>query len=90
MSKRSHTFITVITQIRTFSLDFSIKNVKTTKYCLERYFQIKYEYQKNVFFEFFRKTLRSNLNVVINNEESLKSILVFVLTLGDAVTSISA
>ena len=41
MSKRSRTFITVITQIRTFSLNLgtSNKNLETTKDSLERSFQ---------------------------------------------------
>ena len=41
VSKRSRTFITVITQIRTFSLKLSSsnKNFETTKYALERSFQ---------------------------------------------------
>ena len=43
VSKRSRTFITVITQIRTFSLNLgtSNKNFETTKYSLERSFQKK-------------------------------------------------
>ena len=53
VSKRSRTFITVIMQIRTFSLNLgtSNKNFETTKYSLKRSFQKKYEYQKkNIFF----------------------------------------
>ena len=55
--------MTVFTQIITFSLNLgtSNKNFKTTKYSLERFFQKEYEYQKNNFSKFFRKTLRSNL-----------------------------
>ena len=43
VNKRSRTFITVITQIRTFSLNLgtSNKNFETTKYSLERSFQKK-------------------------------------------------
>ena len=41
VSKRSCTFITVIKQIRTFSLNLgtSNKNFETSKYSLETYFQ---------------------------------------------------
>ena len=41
VSKRPRTFITVITQITTFSLNLaaSNKNYETTKYSLERSFQ---------------------------------------------------
>ena len=44
--KRSRTFLTVITQIRTFSLNLgtSIKNFQTTKYSLERSLQKESEY----------------------------------------------
>ena len=43
VSKRSRTFITVITQTRTFSLnlDTSNKNFETNKYSQERSFQKK-------------------------------------------------
>ena len=43
VSKRSCTFVTVITKIRTFSLNLgtSIKNFETIKYSLERSFQKK-------------------------------------------------
>ena len=63
VSKRSCTFITVITQIRAFSLNLgtSNQNFETTKYSMERSFQKEYEYQKRIFSKFFRKTLRSNL-----------------------------
>ena len=65
MSKRSHTFLPVITQIRTFSLnlDSSIKDFQTIKYSLERSIQKEWEYFKKKFANFFRKTLRSNLNL---------------------------
>ena len=44
--KRSRTFLTVITQIRTFSLNLgtSINNFQTTKYSLERSLQKESEY----------------------------------------------
>ena len=50
-------------QIRTFSLNsgFSDKNFETATYLLERPFQKVQEYSKNIFFEIFQKTLRSNL-----------------------------
>ena len=38
-SKRLRTFLTTITQIRTFSLNLGIKNSGITKYSLERSFQ---------------------------------------------------
>ena len=44
--KRSRTFLTVTTQIRTFSLNLgtSINNFQTTKYSLERSLQKESEY----------------------------------------------
>ena len=56
VSKRSRTYLTVITQIITISLNLSTsnKNFETTKYSLERSFQKKLEDQKN-FFEIFQK-----------------------------------
>ena len=44
--KRSRTFLTVITQIRTFFLNLgtSINNFQTTKYSLERSLQKESEY----------------------------------------------
>ena len=50
-------FLTVITQIGTFSfnLESSIKNFETTKYSLERSFQKEWEYHKKKFFRIFRK-----------------------------------
>ena len=62
-SSRSSTFITMMMQIRTFSLNsgFSDKNFETATYLLERPFQKVQEYSKNIFFEIFQKTLRSNL-----------------------------
>ena len=63
VSKRSHTFITVITWIRIFSLNLGIfnKNLETTKYSLERYFQKEWEHQKKKkkSLKFFRKRLGS-------------------------------
>ena len=54
VSKRSRTFLTVITQIRSFSnWGTSIDNFQTTKYSLERSFQKKWEYHKNIFFRNF-------------------------------------
>ena len=66
MSKRSRTFIIVIMQTSTLSLnlDTSNRNFETSKYSLGRSFQKEYEYQKKEKkSEFFRKTLRSNLNI---------------------------
>ena len=62
--KRSRTFLTVITQIRTFSLNLStsIKNRYSTRYSPEISFQKEWEYH-NFFLKFFRKTLRCNLNM---------------------------
>ena len=58
VSKTSCTFITVITQIRTFFLNLgsSHKNFETTNYCQDRISKGK------TFSKFFRKTMRSNLN----------------------------
>ena len=55
VSKRSCTFITVIKQVRTFSLNLitSIKNFQTTKYSLERSLQKEWGY--NFFFNFSEK-----------------------------------
>ena len=54
-----HFYITVITQIRTFSLSLgtSNKNFETTKYSLERSFQkeLNQNIKKNIFSKFFRK-----------------------------------
>ena len=44
-----------------FSLGTSIKNFQTTKYSL--FFQEKGEYREFLLLKFFRKTLRSNLNL---------------------------
>ena len=48
VTNRFRTFVTVIMQIRIFSLNLrnSNKNFKTTKYSLERSFQKEQEYQK--------------------------------------------
>ena len=62
--KDDATFITVNTQIMTFSLNLGLsnKNFQTNKYSLERSFQKELEYQqKKKKSKFFRKTLRSNL-----------------------------
>ena len=56
----------VIMQTRTLSLnlDTSNRNFEISKYSLERSFQKEYEYpKKEKKSEFFRKTLRSNLNI---------------------------
>ena len=54
-------------QIRTFSLNLGTSNKKfqATKYSLKRPFEKEYEYisKKNFFSKYFRKTLRSNLNL---------------------------
>ena len=62
MSKKSDTFLTVITHIRTFSLNLgtALKNFQTSKYSLEIFPQKEWEYHKFIFLKFFRKTLRSN------------------------------
>ena len=48
VTNRFRTFVTVIMQIRIFSLNLrnSNENFKTTKYSLERSFQKEQEYQK--------------------------------------------
>ena len=72
VSQRSHTFLTVMTHIRTFSLNSgtSIKNLQTTEYSLERSFPQKWEYNKRFFSDFFGKTLHSNFK-----EASMKKLL---------------
>ena len=72
MSKRQRTFITVITQIKTFFLNLGTANKKleATKCSLERFFQKELEHQKNkkklFFLKFFRKSLRPYLKLDIS------------------------
>ena len=75
VGKRSGNFITVITQIRTFSLNLATsKNIfETTEYCQERSFQKKQEYQQKKKLTLFRKTLRSNLKL---NERQRQSVII--------------
>ena len=56
VSKRSRTFITMFTQIITFSLNLgtSNKNFETIKCSLERFFQKKKEYQKKYDFPIYQ------------------------------------
>ena len=63
VTKNLCTFITVITQTRTFSLNLgnSDNNFETNKYSLERSFQKNIK--KKFFSKFFRKILRSNLKI---------------------------
>ena len=78
VTNRFRTFVTVIMQIRIFSLNLrnSNKNFKTTKYSLERSFQKEQEYQKNIYIfpKFFRKTLGYNLKEFFNGNLKLLSL----------------
>ena len=66
MSKRSRTFLTVITQIRTFSLKLgtSIENFQKTKNPWKDLYKRNKNIIKSFFSQFFRKALRSNLDKV--------------------------
>ena len=70
VSKRSCTFITVITQIRTFffNLGTSNKNFEATKYSSGKIFSKGIRTSKKLFLKFFRKTLHSYLNKIVNIE----------------------
>ena len=63
VTKNLCTFITMITQTRTFSLNLgnSDNNFETNKYSLERSFQKNIK--KKFFSKFFRKILHSNLKI---------------------------
>ena len=78
VTNRFRTFVTVIMQIRIFSLNLrnSNENFKTTKYSLERSFQKEQEYQKKkkIFPKFFRKTLGYNLKEFFNGNLKLLSL----------------
>ena len=79
VTNRFCTFVTVIMQIRIFSLNLlnSNENFKTTKYSLERSLQKEQEYpkKKKIFFpKFFRKTLGYNLKEFFNGNLKLLSL----------------
>ena len=68
VTNRFRTFVTVIMQIRIFSLNLrnSNKNCKTTKYSLERSFQKEQEYQKNIYI-YFRNFLEKHWVITLKS-----------------------
>ena len=68
VTNRFRTFVTVIMQIRIFSLNLrnSNKNFKTTKYSLERSFQKEQEYQKNIYI-YFRNFLEKHWVITLKS-----------------------
>ena len=68
VTNRFRTFVTVIMQIRIFSLNLrnSNENFKTTKYSLERSFQKEQEYQKNIYI-YFRNFLEKHWVITLKS-----------------------
>ena len=68
VTNRFRTFVTVIMQIRIFSLNLrnSNENFKTTKYSLERSFQKEQEYQENIYI-YFRNFLEKHWVITLKS-----------------------
>ena len=68
VTNRFRTFVTVIMQIRIFSLNLrnSNENFKTTKYSLERSFQKEQEYQKKIYI-YFRNFLEKHWVITLKS-----------------------